>query len=72
MSGLRRRLLIAGLVLLAMASAYAIGTRELALPKTAPSAAAPAVGQMPRHTKEQTALLEAALGAPSAVKAKAV
>src|SRR5262245_31890934 len=43
-SGMRRRLLMAGLVLLAMASAYAIGTRELALPKTAPSAAAPAVG----------------------------
>ncbi|MET0482066.1 MAG: peptidoglycan-binding protein [Aestuariivirgaceae bacterium] len=43
-SGMRRRLLIAGLVLLAMASAYAIGTRELALRKTAPSAAAPAVG----------------------------
>ncbi len=43
-SGMRRRLLMAGLVLLAMASAYAIGTRELALPKTAPSTVAPAVG----------------------------
>jgi localization factor PodJL len=43
-SGIRRRLLMAGLVLLAMASAYAIGTRELVPPKTAPSAAAPAVG----------------------------
>jgi localization factor PodJL len=43
-SGMRRRLLMAGLVLLAMASAYALGTRELALHKTAPPAAAPAVG----------------------------
>jgi localization factor PodJL len=43
-SGMRRRLLMAGLVLLAMASAYAIGTRELALQKAAPSPAAPAVG----------------------------
>jgi localization factor PodJL len=42
-SGLRRRLLMAGLVLLAMASAYAIGTRELTVHKTPPSAAAPAV-----------------------------
>ena len=44
LSGMRRRLLIAGLVLLAMASAYAIGTRELALPKAAPTPVAPAVG----------------------------
>jgi localization factor PodJL len=43
-AGIRRRLLMAGLVLLAMASAYAIGSRELALPKAAPSAAAPAAG----------------------------
>jgi len=35
-------------------------------------AAAPAVGQLSRHTKEQTALMEQALGVPSGIKAKAI
>ena len=35
-------------------------------------AAAPAVGQLSRHTKEQTALLEQALGVPSGIKVKAI
>jgi localization factor PodJL len=43
-SRMRRRLLIAGLVLLAVVSAYAVGTRDLPLDKLAPPAAAPAAG----------------------------
>ena len=42
--GMRRRLLMAGLVLLAVVSAVAVGSRELAPGKSMPSAASPSAG----------------------------